>query len=360
MATKQPDKIYSFNMGNEIRDIAFITSEHVTEGIDSDVYSFLDNSTQILTITKVKKGSKTPLEKITTGSKIVEGFIKGKGTLTVHLESGTQNTYYFETAGFNKPVDVKIGQSVQWTAPLDADLVYYKIRDIPQQPKPAPDMSPIPAPLKHNLHPVKLFLTSSTINNEQWAELKKLINRPRGTVNVALIENAADVVQDAPAWVPKYRQQLQSQGFNIEIIDLRKYPNDHVELLQILKEKHVIWLGDGNVFYLHWLLLSTRASEIVKYLVSKGVVYGGCGSGSILAGPTLKEFESIVDPNVVPEIGVEGLQFTESIVIPHFNSPDFEKGARTINKKLKNRGYKTVPLNDDQVLLVDGDTERVI
>lgn len=354
MEATQNDNIFSFEIGNISREIVFVKSVHVSEGVDSDVYSFLDDKSQILSIVKVKKGVKTPYEKVESNNKIIEGFLKGKGTLTVYLDGSNKNTYYFETAGYNKEVEIISGQTVQWSAPKDSDLIYYKIRDLPTV------IEPPAAPAPTQLRTLKMVLSSKPLDESQGNVLTKLVNKPRRSINFALIENAADMSRNTKEKVDQSRLVWQKQAFNFEVVDLRVYLNNHVELLQKLQTKDVIWFGDGNVFYLNWLLQSTRTNEILKYLTGKGTVYGGDSAGAIVAGPTLKHFETLSDPNLVPEIGTDGLGLIDSVVIPHYDNVKTKIDINNLEKKLLKDQRKIITLNENQIFVVNGNEEQVI
>jgi hypothetical protein len=120
-------KLTTFNN----RQVTYIETMQVKDGVECDTYSFVGDDTQDLAIVRVTKGFKTPLQKILQGDKTVEGFMEGKGTLVVQLEDGTTNTYDMDATSASKEVEVKVGQIMQWTAPSDTDLVFYEICDPP-------------------------------------------------------------------------------------------------------------------------------------------------------------------------------------------------------------------------------------
>lgn len=190
---------------------------------------------------------------------------------------------------------------------------------------------------------MKLFLSSLAISDVQADELAKLVGKPAPDIKVALIENASDVYE---SWVNQIRPALQNPGFAVEVVDLRKYRGKRDALEQVLYGQDVIWLGGGNTFYLRWILRETGADEIIKALVAGGVVYGGDSAGAIMAGPTLKHFEIADDPSDAPELILDGLHLTDSVVVPHMDNAKFAAIIHGINDKLKADGYKTVPLTD--------------
>jgi dipeptidase E len=208
---------------------------------------------------------------------------------------------------------------------------------------------------------MKLFLSSLAISDSQSVELAKLVGKDPKDIKLALIENAADTYAEGKrAWVNENRAAIQSHNFDVEIIDLRKYKGKSPELKDRLVAKDVVWLGGGNTYYLRWLLKDTGVDKLLAGLVQQGIVYGGGSAGVIVAGPTLKHFETADDPKDAPEALYNGLGFTDFVVVPHMNNPKFAAVIQDINDKLKADGYKTVPLGDTQALVIDGDGQRII
>jgi peptidase E len=204
------------------------------------------------------------------------------------------------------------------------------------------------------------MLSSSPINGEQAQELVNLVKKPKHSIKFGLIENALDVLPSNKVARIENVDNMLRYGFDYQMIDLNVYQNNHVELFQMLEKMDVIWFGDGNVFYLNWLLQSTRAGDILKYLNSRGVVFGGDGAGATVAGPTLKHFETISDQNLVPEIGLDGMGIINYVTIPHFDSQQNHRTLGELNKRLIREGFQTLTLNDGQAFIIDGNDERYI
>ncbi len=209
---------------------------------------------------------------------------------------------------------------------------------------------------------MKLFLSSLAISGTQAVELAKLVGKEQADIKLALVENAADPDSKdiTPVWVEQNRAAIQSHGFDVEIIDLREYKEKKSELNDKLASKDVIWFGGGNTYYLRWLVRNTGVDAMLSELIANGIVYGGGSAGAIMAGPTLKHFEAADDPSDAPELIVDGLGFTNSVIVPHMDNVKFTEIIHGINDKLLADGYKTAPLTDTQALVVDGDSERVI
>jgi len=114
----------SFTHNNKDLPVKYIETTEVKEGVSCDVYQFIDDNTKDLAIVSVNKGAQTPLQKVLTGKKTIQGFISGKGKLTINKII----SYNFPNHLLNE-IEVEIGQTMQWMA-LE-DLVFYEICEPP-------------------------------------------------------------------------------------------------------------------------------------------------------------------------------------------------------------------------------------
>ncbi|MFZ3074245.1 MAG: hypothetical protein WA093_03920 [Minisyncoccales bacterium] len=109
--------------GREL-DIVFIKTLKVIDGVECDFYQFDGDFNKDLGIIKIKAGFKTPLQKVISGVKTIEGHINGNGKLIVTQVDGNKKEY---PAGKGLMVDVKIGELMQWQADAESDLTVYEI-----------------------------------------------------------------------------------------------------------------------------------------------------------------------------------------------------------------------------------------
>lgn len=177
---------------------------------------------------------------------------------------------------------------------------------------------------------------------------------------MALIENAADVEGGSKEWVVEARQAIKDLGVKLEIIDLRDFKGKPQALESKLASKDVIWIGGGNTFYLRWLLRETKSDEIITKLVKNGIVYGGGSAGAIIAGPTLKHFETADDPADAPEVILDGLHLTHIVIVPHMDNSKFLPVINGIRDNLQNDGFAIAPLKDSQALVINDDIRKII
>lgn len=108
--------------------VSFVKTMQVAPGVSCDVYSFVDDESKDLGIIHIAAGCKTPLQKVLNGDKTIEGYISGKGKLTITHRNGTTTMYEFETwADRLVKVRVEIGETMQWEADKNSSLTAYEI-----------------------------------------------------------------------------------------------------------------------------------------------------------------------------------------------------------------------------------------
>ena len=207
---------------------------------------------------------------------------------------------------------------------------------------------------------MKLFLYSLALSQDQALELSGLVGKKPQDITFALIENAADVVSNAHDWLGGFRDMLRINGFQLDVVDLRRWQGQREALREKLSGKDVIWLGGGNTFYLRWILKKSGADEIIRECVQNGKVYAGWSAGAVVAGPTLEYFDTMDDTQESPEIIWEGLNLTDIVVVPHLDNKDFTEDAYVANKQLQAAGYHTIFIGDHQVLVVNGDEQKIV
>ena len=207
---------------------------------------------------------------------------------------------------------------------------------------------------------MKLFLYSLALSTEQAGELSSLVGKDPKDISFALIENAADVVSNAHDWLGGFRDMLRINGFQLDVIDLRRWQGQQDALREKLSNKDVIWLGGGNTFYLRWILRTTGADEIIRECVNNGKVYAGWSAGAVIAGPTLEYFDTMDDTEESPEVIWEGLNLTDVVVVPHLDNKEFAEDACFANEQLQAAGYHTIFIGDHQVFVVNGDEQKIV
>ncbi|HIA91643.1 TPA: hypothetical protein EYO12_00820 [Candidatus Saccharibacteria bacterium] len=105
--------------------VDLIDTQQVKEGVVCQVYEFTGNSDMDLGIIAVEAGRKTPLQLVLKGTRTIEGYVSGKGTLNVQRSNGVAETYKFSETSEQNQIEVFVGDTMQWAAV--EDLVFYEI-----------------------------------------------------------------------------------------------------------------------------------------------------------------------------------------------------------------------------------------
>lgn len=118
----------NFTFEGKSQSVSFVETMQVADGVDCDVYSFDNDKSKDLGIIKIKPGCKTPLQKVLKGDFTIEGYVSGKGKLTITRTNGERKVYQVSNS-IEKPftVWVQIGEMMQWEADSDSDLTAYEV-----------------------------------------------------------------------------------------------------------------------------------------------------------------------------------------------------------------------------------------
>jgi hypothetical protein len=109
------------------QQVTFIRTDQIKNGVECDVYDFKDDSSKDLAIVRVKANHSTPLQKVLAGDSTFEGYLSGEGQLVVGDTEGHTTVYgYSEDGQATNPVNVSLGQTMQWHAGTK-ELVFYEI-----------------------------------------------------------------------------------------------------------------------------------------------------------------------------------------------------------------------------------------
>ncbi len=174
---------------------------------------------------------------------------------------------------------------------------------------------------------MKYYLSSFKIGDYE----KKLVEMTEnGNKNVTFISNALDFATDLVRRSKSDKldiADLKRLGFNVNILDLKKYINKSNELEETLEQYDVIWVRGGNVFVLaQAMMLSGFKDIILKYhKKNREIVYGGYSAGICILGPTLLGLHLVDDPNQKPygeqyQTIWDGLNITDYVIVPHYKS----------------------------------------
>ena len=86
------------------RPVEFIETMDVADGVECDVYKFVNDDSRDLGIIRIKPGCKTPCQIVLMGDETIEGFFTGKGKLSIIFADGREKE--FDTLN---GLEVKVG-----------------------------------------------------------------------------------------------------------------------------------------------------------------------------------------------------------------------------------------------------------
>ena len=127
-SSPEAQTVESFDFGGREQPVSFIETINVVDGVECDVYSYDDDPTKDLGVIRIKPGMKTPLQRVLKGELTVEGYLAGKGKLTIIKPDGSQKVYGVDKDDKEpKYFSVEAGDTMQWEASPDSALTAYEI-----------------------------------------------------------------------------------------------------------------------------------------------------------------------------------------------------------------------------------------
>lgn len=124
----------TFKLDGIDRAVSFKERNDIIDGVVCDVYSFVGDDRKDLGIINIKAGKKTPLQKVLSGDRTIEGYLSGKGKLTIVKKNGGAIVYEFDgKTELTKIIPVSVGEIMQWEADENSELIVSEIRYPPYE-----------------------------------------------------------------------------------------------------------------------------------------------------------------------------------------------------------------------------------
>lgn len=113
--------------GNDL-PVDFVLAEDIAPGVTCDVYLFMSDDSKDLAIINIEAGSKTPRQRVLDGTRTVEGYLAGAGTLHITRKNGSVETYPVgEHTEENFLIEIQVGDIMQWFADADSRLTAFEV-----------------------------------------------------------------------------------------------------------------------------------------------------------------------------------------------------------------------------------------
>lgn len=207
---------------------------------------------------------------------------------------------------------------------------------------------------------MKLYLSSYRTGNKT-DELLKWKNTYGNKIFV--IPNAVDIYPDGERKLSGIKDKckdLEKLGFEIQILDLRRFFNKKEELLNYINGVNAFYVIGGNVFVLRTAMKLSGFDEILMDLSkSEEYLYSGFSAGICVLAKDLHGIhlvDSFVeDPYNYQEIIWEGIGLIGYMPVPHFDTPNHPETQLMYDvvKYLEENKLKYKTLHDGDVLIED-------
>jgi len=180
-------------------------------------------------------------------------------------------------------------------------------------------------------------------------EISKLLQKPAYDITVAFIVTAGKTGEKVEYLKNDYFA-MKEMGFNVLEIDIEGKTEQQVR--ELIRLRDIIFIEDGNAFLLLKSMRKCNFAKIMQGLLKEGKVYLGVGSGSIVAGKTIRTASWLGQKNEVGLMGTKGLNLVNFDIFPHYSS----EWDSVIKKKLpfKWQRKKVRIITDKQAVLSQG------
>lgn len=193
-----------------------------------------------------------------------------------------------------------------------------------------------------------VLLTSAGMNVKE--EILKVLSKPPSRLRLAHIITATKVEENIQYMINE-ENEMRKLGFHIENLDIEGKTED--ELMDLLKDKDIIYVQGGNSFYLLKHVKKSGFDKVAKRLISQGILYIGVSAGSYIACPTIEQATwQHQDRNRFGLTDLTALNLVPFLISAHFTQED----RSIIEDRIKTIPYPVVALYDTQAVLVKNGT----
>lgn len=168
-----------------------------------------------------------------------------------------------------------------------------------------------------------LYLSSQKFG-DNYSFLKEWISK--NSNKILLIANALDYKDTSTVSNIIYedKQLLSHIGFDVTIVDLKDYFENHEELEKVCKKFNAICVIGGNVFILREAMKHSGFDKYLKEISKKdNYLYIGYSAGSCVLSQNLEIYKTVDDPVDFYNKGkiiYDGIGLIDYQFIPHYKS----------------------------------------
>lgn len=202
----------------------------------------------------------------------------------------------------------------------------------------------------------KLFLASVACNTVD--KVIPLLRDKPNKLHLAFVDTASKPYKDK-SWLYKDRDKLVEMGFIIRDIDIEG--KTYRQLSDELSAIDVLFVSGGNTFFLLEKAKESGFDKLVETLIRKSVVYIGSSAGSVLLCPTIEFVMGLDDPKLAPSLkSYKGLNEIKFLLMVHYGDPEYKEIYKGILKRWKNKKYPIKLLTNNQAIIINGNSQKIV
>jgi dipeptidase E len=207
---------------------------------------------------------------------------------------------------------------------------------------------------------MKFYLSSYKLGNkvEKLKKLMPVSNKKLGYIPNALDFSSADPERKKQG-IKKEIEELRSLGFEVELLDLKKYFGKKTELKRKLDSFGGVFIRGGNTFVLRQAMKLSGFDDILVKMQRKDFLYAGYSAGICVLAQDFKSLQIVDNPKDKPYKQIKrtiwkGLGFLDYMILPHYKSDHPESAA--VDKEVeycKKNKIKFKTLRDEEVIIIE-------
>lgn len=123
------ERLTQFEFRGVLREVVYIETTKVRDGVECDVYGFVGDETKDLGIIRIEEGKETPRQRVTLDPNFEidfteEGLVGGDGTLEIKRPGVLAQTYEMNQTNGRFSILVARGEEMKWRAGKGGLVVY--------------------------------------------------------------------------------------------------------------------------------------------------------------------------------------------------------------------------------------------
>ena len=204
---------------------------------------------------------------------------------------------------------------------------------------------------------MKLALFSYHITEKAVKKITEMMGKEPAEIKVVYVTTAANIYDKNDAdWLWETYEELKHHYTYIEEFDVEKHEDkDQDFFYDYFKDKDIVFLSGGNVFYLNYWMKKTNAENALESLIfEEKIMYAGASAGAIYPMHDIGIYRLADKPEKAPQLINRGMGIIDFAVLPHWGEDKYQKTLEKIKEYYHKKTVETHELYDDEALLVNG------